>query len=263
MKPQLAKALLLAGAFITAALAPAAAQTKPKQSSGSSSSLAAPESSFAKGPAKGAWQSVITRTERGYLIGNPKADGSLIEFISYTCPHCATFTQEGEPALDLALINPGKMNLEVRPFIRNPIDLAVSMLAMCGPDKGFKKRHTMLMNAQEQWLDKARQAPRSQQEVWFRGDATSRVNAASALGLIDMLAKAGQSRGALTACLMDDRTAALISANSDADRVEYAVLGTPSFALDGALVPGVHDWNALYPVLSSRFSPSNAAAKPR
>lgn len=261
MKSPLAAALLLAGTLILAAQmpAPATAQAKPNPDS----NLANPQSSFAKGPAKGASQGIIARTERGFAVGNPKAEGNLIEFISYTCPHCATFTREGEPALELALINPGKMRLEVRPVIRNPIDLAASLLVMCGPDEGLKKRHTLLMTTQNEWLEKGRQAPRSQQEVWYRGDAGARVNAASALGLIDMFAKAGQSRSELTSCLMDDKAAARLVANSDADRAQFAVPGTPSFALDGALVAGVHDWNALYPVLSARFAPAGLSEQPR
>lgn len=263
MKVHLAAATmaLLAGTLFAAAPAPspAAAQTTPKPGN----RLANPESSFAKGPQKGMWQAEITRTERGFAIGNPKAEGSLIEFISYTCPHCATFTREGEPALDLALINPGKMKLEVRPYIRNPIDLSASLLVMCGDDKGLKNRHNLLMTTQNEWLEKARQAPRSQQEVWFRGDASARVNAASALGLIDMLAKAGQSRGELTKCLMDDKAADRMIDNTDADRSEFAVPGTPSFALDGSLIKDVHDWSALYPVLSNRFAPASAGASAR
>lgn len=254
-------AALLAGTLLAAspALSPAAAQTK----STPESSLANPESSFAKGPQQGMWQAVITRTERGFVIGNPKAEGSLIEFISYTCPHCATFTREGEPALDLTLINPGKMKLEVRPYIRNPIDLAASLLVLCGDDKDLKNRHNLLMTTQNEWFEKGRQAPRSQQEIWYRGDASARVNAASALGLIDMLAKAGQSRGELTKCLMDDKAAARLMDNTDADRSEFAVPGTPSFALDGTLIKDVHDWSALYPVLSNRFASAGAAANPR
>ncbi len=217
--------------------------------------LARPDSAFT-GPAKnGTWQGTVTRTEKGHLIGNPKAPATMIEFISYTCPHCAEFAGEGEAGLDLTLVSPGKMSLEVRSFIRNPIDLAVSLIAACGPVDGFKDRHRRLMTTQGEWLEKARNAPRSQLEIWFRGDADARVNAASALGLVDMFTKTGLSRSTLTACLMDDKAAAKLMADTDAARSEFAVPGTPSFALDGKLLKDVHDWKALYPVLSARFAP--------
>lgn len=255
------KSAIAAWAFAFAAAglsaAPALAQTRaaPRQD------LENPESDFAASGKKGAWQGMVTRTAQGHLIGNPKAASTMIEFISYTCPHCADFAGEGETGLDLVLVSPGKMNLEVRSFIRNPIDLAVSLVAACGPVRGFKDRHRRLMMTQADWMEKARQAPRAQLEVWFRGDANARVNAANALGLVDMFAKGGQSRAALTACLMDDKAAAKLLDDTDAARSEFGVPGTPSFALDGKLIKDVHDWKALYPVLSARFAPSSATPR--
>lgn len=240
--PLAALALLLVPAL------PAAAQQKPADRG----DLANPESDFAES-APGNWPGTIARTKRGHLIGNPEAESRMIEFISYTCPHCATFANEGETGLELVLIAPGKMALEVRPVIRNPIDLAVSLLAACGDPAGFKGRHRMLMNRQDEWLGKARQAPRSQQEIWFRGDANARLNAASALGLVDMLAKAGMAPTDMNTCLKDDAAARQLLENGNADRTEFAVPGTPSFALDGKLLKDVHSWQALYPVLSARF----------
>ncbi len=244
------------------AASPLLAQNKPSSQARPAprAELANPDSAFAKNAAKGNWQAVIARTERGHRIGNPRAKSTMIEFISYTCPHCATFTDEGEPGIDLTLIIPGTMNLEVRPVIRNPLDLAVSLLAGCGPVSGFKDRHRMLMKSQATWLEKARMAPRSQQEIWFRGDRDARMNAASALGLVDMLAKPDLPRTAIHACLMDDTAAAKLLDNSDADRAEFAFPGTPSFALDGKLVENAHDWKALYPVLSAHFTASTPPA---
>jgi protein-disulfide isomerase len=250
----------LSGLALMPAL-PAAAQKKPA----ARGDLANPDSAFAAGQAKGNWQAVIARTERGHMIGNPKAESRMIEFVSYTCPHCASFTDEGEPGLELVLISPGKMSLEVRPVIRNPIDLAVSLLAACGDVAKFKDRHRMLMNSQGQWLEKARQAPRSQLEVWFRGDSSARLNMASALGLSDMLAKAGMARTTMNACLTDDSAAAKLLADGDADRAEFAFPGTPSFALDGKLIENVSDWKGLYPVLSAHFAaaPAKGSLPPR
>ena len=149
-----------------------------------SQDLANPDSAFAAEPEKANWQGVIAKTERGHLIGNPKAETQLIEFVSYTCGHCANFTQQGEPALDLALLMPGKMGLEVRPVIRNALDLTVTLLAQCGDPEGFKARHRAFMFSQDQWLAKVKAAPQSQQAIWARGDKASRMNAASALGQV-------------------------------------------------------------------------------
>ncbi len=242
-------------AFAAAALALAAPLGAQSGADAPEQDLSNPDSAFVDTFQPGNWQAVIARTERGHLIGNPRAEVRLIEFVSYTCGHCADFTREGEPALDIALLQPGKLAFEVRPVIRNAIDLTVSLLAQCGDPAGFKDRHRMLMMAQDDWLGQITAAPQSQQATWMQGDKASRMNAASALGLADMLAERGQSRREIDACVMDDAAAQTLIDNNRADYAEFAVPGTPSFALDGKLLDRVHNWNALYPVLSARFAP--------
>ncbi len=205
-------------------------------------------------PSRSNWPATIARTPRGHLIGNPQAETKLIEFISYTCPHCADFAARGEPALELAVLAPGKVSVEVRPVIRNGIDLAVTLLAQCGDPAGFKARHTTLMLGQAEWLGKARNAPASQQQIWLRGDKAGRANAAAALGLTAMLAQRGQSQVELDACVADDAAARALVDNGLADKGETGVASTPSFALDGKLLEGVHNWEALYPALSAKLA---------
>lgn len=216
--------------------------------------LSRPGSAFVPGDNPGNWQTTVKRTARGHMIGNPEADSRLIEFISYTCPHCADFTARGEPALEIVLLMPGKIALEVRPVIRNELDTAVTLLAQCGDPAGFKSRHQTLMLAQADWLGRARAAPDSQKALWLRGDKAGRLNAANALGLTQMLVKQGQSQAELDACVSDDAAAQRLRDNSKADYTELAVNSTPSFALDGKLLAEVHSWETLYPVLSAKFT---------
>jgi protein-disulfide isomerase len=245
------KPLLLSAA--AAALALATGPVTAQQS------LSNPNSDFVAKDNPGNWQTTIKRTERGHLIGNPEAEAQLIEFVSYTCPHCAHFTAQGEPALELAALAPGKLGLEVRPVIRNALDLTVSLLAQCGDPAGFKDRHRAFMLSQDEWLGKVRNAPETQRAIWARGDKASRMNAANALGLTRMLVERGGSVAALDACVMDDAAAQKLIDDGRADNAEFGIPGTPSFALDGKLLPEVHSWEALYPVLSARFSPEAAA----
>lgn len=249
-----ARIAALLGAALIASAAPGAAQE----------TLENPQSKFAGNNPQGNWSATVTRTERGHLLGNPKAETKLIEFISYTCPHCADFAMKGDPAIDLTLLGPGKMSVEVRPVIRNALDLTVTLLVQCGDPAGFKDRHRAFMYSQSQWLAKFMGAPRSQQEIWARGNKADRMNAASALGLADILVQRGQSIAEVNACVMNDAAVNKIMTAGAEDRGEFAVPGTPSFALDGKLLDEVHDWSALYPVLSARFAAAGdgGATKP-
>lgn len=225
---------------------------------------AEPQATPAKSDNAGNWNATIARTAHGHAIGNPAAETKLIEFISYTCPHCSDFAARGEPAIELVLLQPGKVTLEVRPVIRNGLDLTLSLLAQCGDPAGFKARHQALMLSQADWPSKATNAPRSQQAIWLRADKAGRMNAASALGLTALLAERGQSQAELDACVSNDAAAYAIVANDTADRKAFGVTGTPSFALDGKLLANVYSWESLYPVLSAKFAenPDANPAKP-
>lgn len=198
------------------------------------------------------WIGEIEQTERGYLIGNPEAGGRLIEFISYTCSHCASFARESGPTLDLVAIAPGHLAVEVRSVIRNALDLAITQLARCGGPEKFKDLHAMFLYTQDDWLARAASAPASQQAIWMRGDAAGRLNAARALDLDDMVAARGLTLPQINDCLRDDASAKAILAAGEADRAEFNVRGTPTFALNGETLEGVHSWPQLSQVLQER-----------
>lgn len=255
------KPLLLAAATLMLGAGAATAQQapKPQQAQQSGQDLSRPGSSFVPQENPGTWQSTVTRTDRGHVIGNPAAKAKLIEFISYTCSHCADFAARGEMPLEIVLLAPGKMTLEVRPRLRNGLDVTATLLAQCGDPAGFKVRHQALMINQAIWLGKARNAPATQQAIWERADKAGRMNAASALGLTAMLAERGQSKAELDACVSNDAAAKKLIAAEDADTAEFGINSTPSFALDGKLLADVHNWATLYPVLSARFAPPASA----
>ncbi len=242
------------GAFVAASALclPASAQDR-----GSENQLSDPRSAF-EGSSGKAWHAEVSRTERGHIIGNPEADAALIEFISYTCTDCAMFARQGEGALDLAVLAPGHMTVEVRPVIRNALDLTISLLVQCGEPSGFKDRHRTFLMRQGTWLPKVQSASASQRAIWERGGRTARMNAAQALDFDDMLIARGVSRVEINRCLGDNRAAQRLIENGNADAEEFAMPDTPSFALDGELLPNVHTWDALYPVIVERFRPDRA-----
>ncbi len=197
------------------------------------------------------WHNEVVVSDRGHIWGKPEADTRLIEFISYSCGVCASFAKEGDPALEYAFVSPGHVAVEIRPVIRNALDLTVSMLVACGGPEKFKGNHAMFLRSQSDWLDIAINAPQTQVAIWNRGDRNARVNLAAALDFDDMMAtRRGYTASEVSTCLADDAMAQQLLANDDADRAAFAIQGTPSFALDGNLLEGVHSWGTLYPILS-------------
>src|SRR5690606_35752266 len=71
------------------------------------------------------WDTEVVPTEFGHRIGNPNAKVKLVEYLSYTCPHCAEFARQGEAPIKLGYLAPGKVSIEIRHLVRDPIDLTV------------------------------------------------------------------------------------------------------------------------------------------
>ncbi|WP_271438427.1 DsbA family protein [Pontixanthobacter luteolus] len=203
--------------------------------------------------ANGNWNTNVVETDRGYEIGNPDADVHLIEFVSYTCPHCADFTIQGEAPLQLAYIGPGKMKFEVRSFIRNDVDLAATMLVQCGDNSKFLQNHTMFMTKQSAWLGEARKASDAQLAQWLNGSASGRQSMASALGFYKMMETRGYGRPELDKCLSDQALADRLSSNTQKDMTDFGVRGTPSFVVNGALLENVHGWQPLEQHLNTLY----------
>lgn len=194
------------------------------------------------------WNDVVTATPEGsHLIGNPDAEVKLVEYVSYTCPHCAHFEIEADAPLRLTFIATGKGSIEYRPLLRNKIDLTVSLLAGCGSVSKFRGNHARLLRSQDKWFGDFSSA---QQERWNSPDFATAMRAiANDLKLYDIMAERGYSRVELDRCL-SDKDAGLKLAQQSSNAVEtMGVNSTPSFLINGKL-QDVHDWSGLRPRLA-------------
>jgi protein-disulfide isomerase len=194
------------------------------------------------------WNQVVAVTpEGGHLVGNPEAEVKLIEYVSYTCDHCARFEIEADAPLRLTFISPGNGSIEYRPLLRNKIDLAVSLLAACGPASKFRGNHALLLRSQDKWFGDFSAA---QQQRWDSPDfATSMRAIASDLKLYDLLAGRGYTRVQLDRCLADKDAGSKLARHSTVAVEQLGVNATPSFLINGKL-QDVHDWSGLRPRLA-------------
>lgn len=197
------------------------------------------------------WDATYERTEQGHKLGNPAAQTKLIAFVSYSCPHCASFEQQSDAPLRIAYIMPGKVNLEVRHVIRNPLDLAAALITECGSQDKFWGNHRAIMHAQESWLQTAIDAQPAQTQRWTSGPMDARMRAiADDLDFYELMEPRGYTVAQLDQCLSDRAAMDNIVARMQADNARFDIPGTPSFAVNGAMLPGVHSWEALEPHLA-------------
>lgn len=203
---------------------------------------------------RGGWNATIVRTASGsHLLGNPNAQVKLVEYLSYTCSHCAEFEVEGAAPLRLGYVAPGKVSWEVRNYIRDPIDGTVALIVHCGPPSAFFLNSGVFLRTQGRWLGIAQRASQAQQQRWFNGDMPSRRRAiANDLGFYTIAATRGLQRAQVDRCLADEALAGRIAAQT-VEGDKSGVTGTPSFKLNGDLLIGTFDWATLRTHLNARL----------
>ena len=199
------------------------------------------------------WGSVVTEINGGHLIGNPDAEGRLVEFMSYTCSHCANFARTGDGAIKLLYVPTGKVSFEIRHLIRDPIDLTAALAAHCGEPIKFPGNHEALILKHGEWMAKARVATQAQMARWQFGSFGSRAQAiASDLDFYEIMESRGYGRSELDKCLTDTDKASAIAEQSQADVQKFGLRGTPTFIMKGEVLDA-HDWPSLQPHLDALF----------
>lgn len=193
-------------------------------------------------------------TEGGHRIGNPDAKVAVVEFVSYTCPACANYTRNDSGALEMGYVGPGKVTLETRHIIRDPVDMTAALLTNCGAPGKFAQNHKAFMLSQPKWLPIAQSVTAAQRNRWMSGTNASRRRAiASDLGFYAIMERRGYRRTDIDRCLADEVKATSLAEASEANGAKYFVSSTPSFAINGVKLAGTHSWSLLEPQIKARL----------
>ena len=152
-------------------------------------------------------------------LGDENAPVKVIEYASFTCPHCANFHNDTYKDFKRDYIDTGKVHFTYREVFFDRYGLWAAMVARCaGPDR-YMSVADILYRTQREW---ARQ-----------GDAAAVADSLKRIGV-----QAGLSQEEVDACLNNaDLAQSLVSwyeANADADNIR----STPSFLINGELSAG-------------------------
>ncbi|MFD2739670.1 DsbA family protein [Sulfitobacter aestuarii] len=147
-------------------------------------------------------------------MGDPEAKVTVIEYASFTCPHCATFHTGPFKQLKADYIDTGKVKFIYREVFFDRFGLWGSMIARCGGQEKFFGIADLIYKGQSDW-----------------------TSAGEPAAIIEELRKIGRLAGldneALDACLKDGEKAEALVAwyqqNAEADGIN----STPSFVIDG------------------------------
>lgn len=138
----------------------------------------------------------------------------IVEYASFSCPHCAHFQEAVWPMVKEEFIDTGRVRWVFRPILTNPVQLAAAstILAECAAEDRFFDAADLLFAEQENLFDAARSG----------GDV---------LGVYNRVAGAvGLTPEAFMACLQDP---AMNQAVNDMamQAGAYGIPGTPAFVV--------------------------------
>ena len=146
--------------------------------------------------------------------GAEEAPITVIEYASFTCPHCARFHSDVYKLLRKNYVDTGKVKFIFREVYFDKYGMWASMIARCsGPDRFFGMTD-LILNSQSTWAR--------------AGDDLAIVEALRKIGRLS-----GMQDAALDSCLQDgEKLRALVGwykENAQRDGIQ----STPSFLIDG------------------------------
>ena len=196
---------------------------------------------LAAAPAPSKWLSTVTVTDKGaHVLGNPAAPNKVVEYLSYTCGHCADFEANESPAFKAQFVSTGKASLEIRNMVLNPVDLTAAVLARCGGKGKFFGNHKQLLSTQSVWLGKTKNISAATQAKLKAQDFSGfMIGTFDEIGLGPIMQQRGITPAQAKACLADKAAFNAVVGMTDAG-AKLGVRGTPSFLINGVLQDHVH-----------------------
>ena len=202
----------------------------------------------AKAAAPRDWSTYVVQAPSGaYLIGNPAAKVRLVEYLSYTCGHCAEFMAESKIPLKDGYVRRGAVRIEVRHAVRDPLDMAAALLARCAGPRGFAGATDAIFAQQGDWARRG--------AAWWGANAAALQSetrlmqlkaVAEGSGLATLMRSRGMSDAAINQCFATPTDLNRLTAMADASW--KVIKGTPTFVINGKTGGGGH-WDTLEPEL--------------
>ena len=196
------------------------------------------------------WTEVVTETpDGGYLMGNPNAPVKLLEYASYTCPHCAEFSEKAsEPLKDY--VRSGRVSWEFRPFAIFPTDPGITLLVRChGPAASFMLTEQIYAE-QEQWAGRMRELSDAQaQQLQAMPRQQQVVALVGVTGLDQFFRQRGMPQAKVESCLADQQGLERVAEITQVGSTQYDVSGTPTFFINGQKIANASSWETLEPAL--------------
>lgn len=160
------------------------------------------------------WAQTAAVEVTDFAIGPADAKVQMIEYASFTCPHCASFHANVFKALKADYIDTGKLRFEYREVYFDRYGLWAAMMARCGGEVRYFGIVDLLFSTQREWA------------------ASDDPNV-----VVENLKKIGRTAGmedaTLDACLKDGPLAEALVAHFETNFKADGIEGTPTLIING------------------------------
>jgi protein-disulfide isomerase len=224
-----------------------------KQSADTAGDVAKPQAPIAAVPPPQGkqWTDVVEATpDGGFRMGNPNAPVKLVEYASFTCPHCKHFSDTGVEPLKAKYISTGRVSWEFRSFMIHSQDAPITMLAYCRGAEPFFTLVEQLYATQDQMMAKFIAMPAAeQQRIASLAPADNFKAQAESGGLYGFFGARGLPRAQADACLSNQKMLDQLT-QSQAKIQEAGINSTPSFAINGTVWQAPNPTGDIWPQLN-------------
>jgi len=155
-------------------------------------------------------------TLKDMIEGEENAPVTIVEYASFTCNHCASFTKNTMPGIREKYIKTGKARLIFREFAYDQRAMAASMLVRCVSEDRYFPFTQLLFEKQPSWA--------------FVNDARP--------PLIQLSKLAGLSEEQFNACFQQQAVLDGLNETRTTASEEFNVQATPTFFINGKQYAG-------------------------
>ena len=165
------------------------------------------------------------------VLGNPDAPVTIIEYVSMTCSHCASFHRDTLPAIKKQFIDTGKVRLILRDFPLDRIALQAAAVARCAPQGQYFGVVDALFRSQSRWVQS--------------GDPTASIAGIARLS--------GMSRETVDSCLSSEVLQRDVLQDRLIGERSHGIQSTPSFVINGKTITGDRGADAFIDIINQQL----------
>lgn len=177
--------------------------------------------------------SIESETIDEMVLGSDDAPVVLIEYASFTCPHCRTFHEDSFLKLKKNYIDSGQVKFIFREVYFDKYGLWAAMVARCSGSERYFGLVDLIFKKQDEWTT---------------GDVDEVVGKLERIGKIS-----GMSENQIQTCLQNNTKARALVEKYRENALEDSIKSTPSFIINGKLYSNMN-YNELIEIIENNLN---------